>query len=104
MFRGPKFSVLLIVKFVARRAKTLSSGVIPACICFPAFWLRLCRAVLTLPLAPETSVPDTVVLHTSCSYNRIRSHGRESAPSVTPASRKIRATVAAISGAPGVSP
>src|SRR5207244_2545924 len=30
-------SVLLILKFVARRAKTLSSAVIPACICFPAF-------------------------------------------------------------------
>ena len=68
------------------------------------FSVRSVSSVLAVLILPETSVPDTVVLRTSCSYNRIRSHGRESAPSVTPASRKIRATVAAISGAPGVSP
>jgi len=68
------------------------------------FSVRSVSSVLSVLILPETSVPDTAVLRTSCSYNRIRSHGRESAPSVTPASRKIRATVAAISGAPGVSP
>ena len=61
-------------------------------------------SVLILPLSPEASILGTAALRTSCSCNRIRLHDRESAPSVMPASRKIRATVIAISGAPGVSP
>ncbi len=42
------FSVLLILKFVVRRAKMLSSVAVPSDVWGIAFWLRLRRAVLIL--------------------------------------------------------
>jgi hypothetical protein len=50
------------------------------------------------------SAPSVYSVLNSISFLAVHFLAGEIAQSVTPASRKIRATVAAISGAPGVSP
>ncbi len=43
-----RYSVLLILKFVVRRAKMLSSVAIPSDVWVICFWLRLRRAVIRM--------------------------------------------------------